>query len=311
MKFFSKNKQPESSVRRNYASSQERSNVFSYHASSRTAQPVRPDVSRRHAAEERIDLGRALRRPGKKAYTILFGGLAVVVLFWVLQLSSNVRVVPFGDDKVRVFLRDTKIYQARAQQLFGASLLNKTKLTVNASGIAKTLQQEFPELKLVLVSLPVVGSQPVLFIQPAQPSFVFVAKNGGTHVLDGSGRALLAGNQVEHLDKLKLPVITDQSGVSVTSGKVVLPSEDVKFIKEVIGQLNAKNMLLSSITLPAAASEMHVRIEGINYYVKFNLRGNAREEAGAFLATKDKLTADNIHPAEYVDVRVPNRAYFK
>jgi hypothetical protein len=52
-------------------------------------------------------------------------------------------------------------------------------------------------------------------------------------------------------------------------------------------------------------------MNGVGYFVKFNLHGNAREEAGAFLAVKEYLESSHKTPGEYVDVRVENRAYYK
>jgi hypothetical protein len=54
-----------------------------------------------------------------------------------------------------------------------------------------------------------------------------------------------------------------------------------------------------------------MHINGAGYFVKFNLHGDAREEAGSYLAVKDYLASNQKTPGEYVDVRVENRAYYK
>jgi uncharacterized Ntn-hydrolase superfamily protein len=56
---------------------------------------------------------------------------------------------------------------------------------------------------------------------------------------------------------------------------------------------------------------LHLRIEGKAYLVKFNLRGDAREEAGAFLAVKQHLERAGKTPEQYIDVRVDNKTYYR
>jgi hypothetical protein len=111
--------------------------------------------------------------------------------------------------------------------------------------------------------------------------------------------------------KEKLVVVQDQSALAVTAGASALPSDDIGFITEVIGQLAAKNLHVSSLVLPGGVRELDVRIEGAPYTVKFNLRGDARVEAGAFMAVKQQLERENKTPGSYIDVRVDNKAYYR
>jgi hypothetical protein len=70
-------------------------------------------------------------------------------------------------------------------------------------------------------------------------------------------------------------------------------------------------MQIESLTLPSGLSELDVRIKGQGYYVKFNLLGDGREEAGAYLALKSHLDAGHITPRQYIDVRVEGKGYYK
>jgi hypothetical protein len=90
-----------------------------------------------------------------------------------------------------------------------------------------------------------------------------------------------------------------------------LSPDEVQFITGVLAQLQAKQLAITAVTLPPIAHELHVRIQGQPYYVKFNIQSDARIAAGTFLATKSYLEQGRITPAEYVDVRVEERAYYK
>lgn len=280
--------------------------VFSYHAN----RAVRMGSTVRDMEEP---VRQEMPRPKKfaiwlKRLPTLTGLLIILVLTAaMLQLSSNPKVKVVGDSQV--FLRDTKIYEEAAHKAF-TPVFNSNKLTVNASRISADLQKQFPELKVVSVSLPVVGNQPVVYIQPAEPKVILVAK-GGMYLLSSDGRAMITANQVADLGKLKIPVVNDQSGLSIEVGRIALPKDTVSFITEVVGQMKAKGVNVTSLDLPAGTNELHMKMDGVGYYVKFNLHGNAREEAGAYLAMKDYLESAHKTPGEYVDVRVENRAYYK
>lgn len=290
------------------------SSVFSYHAS----RSQRPGSVGRETAEEQqessVALSRKLARPTrlrKALHTLVLVGCAVLLLSsLLLGTEPKVVTVNAASDTDRVFLRDAQTYQAAAQTILGDSLLNKTKLTVNVESISQQMIEQFPELESVTVTLPLLGRQPVLYVQPTVPQLILATSNG-TFILDQDGRALLADSQVPRLDRLKLPVVQDQSGISIQRTQIALPSDSVAFIAEVIRQLQAKGLKIGSIVLPTGTSELDVRLDGAPYVVKFNLRGNAREESGAFLAAKQHLESQQKVPAEYMDVRVENRVYYK
>lgn len=282
--------------------------VFSYHAS-RSAREG--NLYRDAARELALETPRHKKRASwSKRMPTIAGFLAgIILLGFFLQLNSNVRVQSVGSAKGQLFLRDKRVYQAAANDAF-KPLLNRNKLTVNTAKINKDLKAKFPELQAVSVSLPISGNQPAVFIQPATPKLLLVSKDG-MYVLDASGRALISGNQVARLTDLGVPVVNDESGLSIDPGAIILPRDTVSFIGEVVGQLQAKGITLSGLTLPAGTNELHVKPEKVNYIVKFNLHGNAREEAGAFLAVKQQLDAQRKVPGAYIDVRVENKAYYK
>lgn len=238
----------------------------------------------------------------------------VICCVTILDLSSNVKVVSItsSNPSAHLFLQDTSIYQQAAEEQFTSSILNGNKLTVGTAGITAALQKQFPELQNVSIVLPLIGHRPVVYIQPANPVLFLTTQGGGVYLLDKSGRALIGGDEaVSQTTKLHLPAVHDGSGVQVSVGQVALPSGDVDFIAQVVGQLQAKALQIASLDLPAGASELDVRMQGVGYVARFNMQGNAREQAGAFLATKQYLTGQHIAPGQYVDVRVPQRAYYK
>jgi hypothetical protein len=316
---FGRKKQPPVQGRQRPPLSPDRQSaaVFSYHAArssrqvsrnaARSTDKAQQADSRGAAAERRDAHSGGLKRSATTIGVVLLAALLLSSLF----LGTNPKVVFDGGTASQVFLHTPEAYQQAAAQLLRSSVSNRTKTTLNGSRLAAELQKQFPELESVRVSLPVLGYQPVVHLTAAQPALVMSTASGGSYVLATDGRALVTPAQVPDIASLHLPVVTDQSGLPIHAGAVALPGSTVTYITEVVGQLQAAHLTVASLTLPKAMSELDVHLNGVPYFVKFNLMGQAREEAGAFLATKAQLERKSIHPAAYVDVRVDGRAYFK
>ena len=285
------------------------SSVFSYHSS----RAARPGTTGRQEQQEPAPA--AARR--KKPFSLLNRGpmltlliIGTIIAGFNMYLNDRPDVIPVSTARTAIFLQDRQKYEAAARDAVSRSFMSRTKLTINAPHTAADLQAQFPELAHVTVNVPFAGNRISVYIEPSAPQML-LSSNSELYVLDTAGRALITAKQVPHLEKLGLPVITDQSGLPVELGRPALPSSSVAFITEVVGQLEAKNIAITSLTLPASNSELDVRVAGASYFVKFNLQGEARAEAGTYLAVRDQLVRDKKKPETYIDVRVEERAYYR
>lgn len=240
--------------------------------------------------------------------------LVIALVFSVVNiatLSPDTKVVSLTGNEATTFLHDESQYKNASDKLLTSSIWNKNKITVNVDQINKEIVKQYPELSSVNLSLPLLSKRPILYIQTAEPALVLNSQQG-SFVIDNSGKALILKDNVPKSTDLALPIVNDQSGLKVNLNKQVLSSTNVSFIRTVVDQLKAKKYEVSTMTLPAAASELDVGLIGQPYIIKYNLRtNNAREQTGTFLATINKLQSQNITPAKYVDVRVNGRAYYQ
>ena len=230
----------------------------------------------------------------------------------VLSLSSDARVVsltPAGG--AGPFMHDKRIYQMAADNLLAGSIWNRNKITVNTEGISRQMLKQFPELSSVSITLPLLSKHPTVYVQTARPALILSARNG-SYVIDTTGKALINAANLSGNVRQGLPLVTDQSGLDAGINHQILSSGDVSFILTVIAQLSASHVSVAALVLPARTSELDVHVSGQPYTVKFNLQsGDARQQAGTFLATQAELKSRNITPSQYVDVRVDGRAYYK
>ncbi len=283
--------------------------VFSYYASRSPAEV--PSRERGEIVKPKTNLS------FKRAVSVLPSLLAVSALLLsliyisTLSTSPNVQFVSLQNPHDHGLISNMTAYQSDFQAVLEKSPLNHSKLLINTDAIAKELSNRFPELGDISVVLPLVGRRPILKIRPAEPA-VTLSAPGGPYVVDTTGRVLAYTKDVESSVKDQLPTVRDQSGLPVDRGSVVLTSQTISFIQLIEGQLSQAHMPIDALILPeTSAGELHVQPAGKPYFVKFDMRGEGRLQAGTFLAVKDYLERSGKTPTAYVDVRVPEKAFYK
>jgi hypothetical protein len=249
------------------------------------------------------------RRRRRTVYTSLVAAILLVVV--LSFLAPGVRLDVRSSTSSRPLLKPEAQYQQAVNEAVRASVFNRSKLTFSDADIEDAMLKKFPELGAVRASTPVFGDKPVVTVEAAEPALELMSQNG-TFVIDTTGKAVILISNLPDPSALHLPLVVDQTGSLVTLNKSVLPATEVAFIREIIAQLSAKGFKASRVTLPKAANEVDVSLQGRAYTVKFNTQSStARQQAGTFLATIKQLQNQHTIPAQYVDVRVEGRAYYK
>ena len=290
MAFIRKSKEVTSHGQKNYS----RRPINAYYRSKEPAAAASPFKKRAQA------------RHGRK---VLFGAADIILLAAVLSgLVYSLILNPQPKLKISdSSYRTAAAYQQGIDPLF-SSLKNRNKLSFDETKITAQIQAKYPEVQSVQVELPFFSQKPVVWLNISKPAFNL--KNGETElIVDSAG---LAVAKAQDLPKLRnLVSLNDQSGYSAALGKQVIDSQAVQFINSVIKQVKRANVPLSSLALPAAAQEMDLRTSDASYYVKFYLGGDALTQTGQFLAARQKFSKSGPPPAEYLDVRVNGKIFYK
>ncbi len=286
------------------AGSNHRRGVFSYYASrERSEEPIGRQTVTTAARQKRSAWWRHVP-------TYIAAAAIVISIVYVTSLQTNPKVTHYVNPSEKLYLRDLSVYRTFAQALLEDSLLNRSKLTINTQVITDKIRQQFPELSTVKLTLPFFGRRPILEIEPAVPRLLLV-NNSGAFVLDGDGRAIINAKDAPGLSAYSLPSVTDEVGTNVELGHGALPKDNVTFILALLEHLKTKGLTVESLVLPAIANEVHVRITGLPYSIKFFTEGDARQQAGTFFAVKERLEGEGSIPGEYIDVRVEEKAYYR
>lgn len=237
-------------------------------------------------------------------------GLVFAAGIYLTTLSTTPKVTILTDTNNLVAVQPSGIYEPVAADILSSSVLNRSKLTINTNDVANDLQAKFPELGEVVVTIPLISRRPAIQARPAVPAFILNGPSG-SYVIDVQGKAVLTSSQLASSIRDKLPVISESSDSKIELGKQIVTTNLVLFISELQAQFKSKGISIESYTFPALANELHVRIIGKGYFVKFNTEVDARQQVGTFLAVQKRLDDENKQPNEYIDVRVDERAFYR
>ena len=237
-----------------------------------------------------------------KSVDLLLLVVILVCLVYSLVVSANPKVVLTSSD-----YHSPSIYRTAAAQAMNG-FKDRNKLTFDEPAVASKLQAQFPEISKVSVELPLIGQQPVIRLNIANPEFLFNS-NGQQYVLTANG--IVVPNSFNPRITKTLVTINDLSGFHAQPGKAVLSAQQVAFISTVASQIQAAKVPIKSFNLPPAAQEVDLYTKDQNYYTKFYLGGNALVETGQYLAARHQLSAQNQNPSQYLDVRVEGKIFYK
>lgn len=233
----------------------------------------------------------------------------VVAALYMTTLSPSAQIEPLNENTAA--LHNTSAYKNTADELLSESIMSKSKATIDGKKISAQLKAKYPELTTVTLGVPLLSRHPVLYIEISQPALVLSASTG-SFIVGTSGTILASSTQIASSVRDALPVVSDQSGLPLDLHTRVLASDDVGFMQIVAAQLKAKSYDVSGMTLPKATGELDVQIRNQPYFIKFNLQAKTpKEQVGTYMATISQLQKQKVTPAQYVDVRVDGRAYYK
>ncbi len=233
-------------------------------------------------------------------------------LFW-LNTSPNIRFVEHEGSQV-VLLRQTEEYESGARDLLNESVFSRTKLTFNSVKFSEQLKKRFPEIATATVTIPLTGHKPLIDIQAKEAKLLLLV-NGVTYVIDQDGVAvarLSELNESVQSDLSTLRRAEDQSGLEVEQGRQVMTSETLKFALQIEHQYVSTNKTITKLVLPGnKPNEFHIYEQDSNYFVKYVVTRPASEQYGANVALQELLAKQGKVPAEYIDVRVEGKAFYK
>lgn len=263
-------------------------------------------ITQRNAPPKRTLLGKLKHVPSYLAIILIISSL-----MYLLWLDTNPKINLNVEPNSASLLQNNSVYQEAAQKILKNSIFNRSKLTINTNKIAADLEKQFPELSEVIINIPIAGHRLVFEIEPAKHALILESKTSNAYVIDEKGRAVVKAVDVVDIDKLDIPLVIDESNMTIEKGRSVLTKDEVKFIFDLYKQMKIAKKSIKTIKLPQIANEVHVSFTDKPYFVKFNIYSDLRTQVGAMLASEGKFSKDGQIPKSYIDVRVPGKVFYK
>jgi hypothetical protein len=113
-----------------------------------------------------------------------------------------------------------------------------------------------------------------------------------------------------HFSEPKLAV-TDQSGITPDETGVVASTRFIRFLGQIVGAVNGYGLgEVESVIIPAATRQIDLKLKGREYIIKTNTDRDPLQEAEDIANALRHFDQKGMKP-EYVDVRVPHKAFYK
>ena len=251
------------------------------------AQPLRP-VRRRGAQRPKLSpLGRRV---------LVLVAILVAVGFGVWRLFAVTAVVVKSPERAGEI-------QTEAQKAMASSWRLQNLLTLDGEEFASKLQQADPILKTVTVRRKWLHTV-IISADMKQPSLGWSSGNQG-YLLDRDGTAigLLTGGS-------PLPVVADGSNLPVQMGAKVVPARFVSFVTALVPALSSEGIKVTALSVKETTLDLEASTDK-GYQLLFDTSRSVGDEMADFRAVRKLLTTQKKTPAEYIDLRISGKAYYK
>lgn len=282
----------------------------SFHYSSLRALDDR-NFDRKSVVDDQKSINKDSQKQVLKTMPGIFSVVLIVLgIIYLLTLSTKPHII-VTNPSAKTQTINKQSLNKKTEEVLKTSILNRLKMTFRTEDVSSRLLKVSPEIDSASISINLLRHSPSIKVTLSEPS-VLLSNNGRLFVIGSSGKVLADVTRDKTYFKTdNLPLLQDNSTIDISVGKIALTSLQVDYINQMIYQTSQAGVNVSSMDLVNNGSELDVKYGKLSYYVKYNFFEDARKSSGVFLATKANLEKDKITPAEYIDVRVPERAYVK
>ncbi len=249
------------------------------------------------------------QRRRHKMLLLVVGVLLLGILFRLSVSGVNVRAAYTLPEAKKAQ------YEKHLVQYVGEHAPLKQGWLVDRDAMEKDFLTAFPEVSSVSFSsrAPLTTSWNAR-LEPRTPLFSWNDVSQQQRYLDSSG-TLFSDNYTSVKAK-DIIAVKDESGAVLESGSSALAGTTAKTIGELPLQLKPlypklKNNVIKQVVIPSSTRELRVYIEGERYYVKISTERSIGEQTGELQQVLQHLKRLKKTPAQYIDVRLKNRVFYK
>jgi cell division septal protein FtsQ len=203
---------------------------------------------------------------------------------------------------VKSTTRSTDI-QAAATKAIASNWWQDNLITFNSDTLAATLRNADPMISSITVHRKWPNGVK-LDVTLKSPSIGWSSGNQAYIIdLDGTAIGTLPTGST-------LPVVFDGSNLPVTIGQRVASTKFVTFIQQVTPALAASGVVVTQMQVKDTTLDLYV-VTNKGYYLLLDTGRPVADTIGDLKQVLTALAAQKRTPVEYIDLRIPNKAYYK
>lgn len=269
-------------------------------------------ASRQQSVTQRqLDRKKSIARHRVRVQIAIAVAVVAILLTFIRMSPTDININSNASSKMSDEQRTT--YINAIQRLYNDHTLLRQYWLLDHQLFNQDLLQQYPEIEHISLSTSVpFSSMLTADIRFRKAVFMWHDASGATQYVDSNG-VLFTKNLDASIDTSKLVVIEDQSGSVSEPGKFVLTKNAVKQIGQahtVLPQLFSGKSIAKAI-IPKATREVQIQIEGVPYVIKFSTERSLDEQVGELRVLLNYMKQQSIVPSIYIDLRVPNKAFYK
>lgn len=232
---------------------------------------------------------------GKVVFKVALAGLAAFGLWRVFAVSQ---VAVSGNSVI-----PTSEIQREIEQSFSRHPFSKNLLTLWMASIEDDLLSD-QRISSAAISLRWPNR---LNVRVSERQLSLIWQSGSNqYLVDNKGVAVAEATGA----RPSLALIIDTTSLPVKVGSRVAPQSFVIFVAGIAEKITPKTGLaVTSMSIPETTSELDVKTTG-GYVVKFDTTGGVEEQISSLKTVLTTLSRIQKKPAQYIDLRVPGKAYY-
>lgn len=278
----------------------QRNRTLTGSSSSRIATVNEAGADMRSPRVQAHELTRKRRHIGSLFLLVLLiaAGLGVLVYQFTarvdVSLERNVSAAP------------DQSYEPIIQEYLSAHPVERLRFLLNAEQLSLFMQTKVPEVSSVTVKGWAGFGASEIAITARQPIAGWSIQ-GSQRYVDAAGIAFARN----YYATPGVQIIDKSGAADAQAGQSVASNRFLGFVGRVVGIAGGKGLMVTEVTIPPATTrQVELRLEGLNYPVKMTIDRPAGEQVEDMSRAMDWLKANN-KGAEYIDVRVSGKAFYK
>ena len=197
-------------------------------------------------------------------------------------------------------------YQATVDEYFSENPLSRYRLFFNEDELKNYIIQIHPNIGDIDINTPVIGAATISL---GEKSPVFYWQTADTLYIGAADGTIYKQAQSE--DSLEIPRITDGSSVEQELGDKVISSSTIEYLDSLEEELTNNGLTPVKYEIPTASRQVNVYLSGKKYFVKISLDRSVVGQLDELSRALKFINSSNISVKEYIDLRTPDKAFYK